>query len=136
MVVKLCPSLRTKKNKKKIRLTSGSQSDQSGESPIKTDPVSLLIYVYCCMCLSGNAKKGLNSFHNEVCIQRECLYLSFCSNLGQGCHDIRFLVGLYIIAVILTVVLFFTAGAVAGIILITISFAKIVKRHRKLMKNE
>ena len=86
------------------------------------------------MCLSGNAKKGLNSFHNEVCIQRECLYLSFCSNLGQGCHDIRFLVGLYIIAVILTVVLFFTAGAVAGIILITISFAKIVKRHRKLMK--
>ena len=114
--------------------TATTTSTNHAGNTDSNSPFSFLLYVYCCMCMQGNAKKGYRSFKRDVCVNRKCMWTSELSKASKGCNDISFLIGFYFIVGVMTVIFFATAGAVVGIVLLTITFAKVVRRHRKLMK--
>jgi hypothetical protein len=109
-------------------------SDDEAQLPPTDSLVSFLIYVYCCMCVGGNAKKGFQACCRDVWSNRECLWCRGMKGMGRGCNDLFAMVAMYMCALVLTIIVFTTVGAVVGIVLVTIQIARIVRRHRVLMK--
>jgi hypothetical protein len=83
--------------------------------------------------MSGNAKKGFKACRKDICKDRHCIWCTALKPSG-GSNDLCISLSFFLISMVITVIIFSTIGAVVGIVILTIAFAKLVRRHRKLMK--
>ena len=58
--------------------------EENDQLPPSDSPVSFLCYVYCCMCVGGNAKKGFHACCRDVWDDRECVWCRGMKGLGRG----------------------------------------------------
>jgi hypothetical protein len=93
--------------------------DGGGDTNMYGDTkISFLMYVYCCMCASGNAMKGFKACRHDICVKRECIW---CDALkpSSGSNDIGASIFFFLFTLFLTIVVFATIGVVVGIVILS-----------------